>query len=794
MSAFILAVFLSLPACPPAAAAVQLSNGLTRCTVRTPHYQLVVDVTRDASVRLLGATGTKERVRLESVWLQQGAERFASSAAAPHPHLHSLRAGPYLVELHVENIRLTRGNRPWPGIAELSLFCHEDRVYLRVSFLCPQGKWVNRGRYVYQVPEQYDRRSGVNPSDLGFVLRTARPATSDGPRHTALLPPALPLAVQTTVPAGARLSVSGTQVTVECPGGKAPGSRHANEVGAVLLVATDKKAREHMLAVEDHPLAGRAFRVTRGEWLGYDPASGTYRLLARTSPTPTPPRGLRGGTQFTVHNDSHRRTILVDQRDPWGGIGGGILRDGRGEPLPVVIQFGLNFPELHQQAGEPGWATLTYPLHLAPRATRTVRAEHLYHGLTDREIMYLTSLENIGNPLLLQTTVGRNESHTVTTGRYPGPRKPGNELRINDFRRIYSQLRVRSVSAVLPTFFGYWDADEEYQGLVPGAITLRETGPFLIEYTVAARTTDGAVSGTVRVWQAAQAGMTRVFTDVTLHVNRSVPLSRKRPAPLFFLRHHAFNPMAFSRVAYTATNGHTRECKLTYTRSIVVNGAPLGPFPFACLYRADNRLDQGLPCSDITGNGGFVLLDWRVTAGNEEVRPGIYAFCTGADDEEAGPYARDVAVVPTSRLASLPRGSRIHYRAVQMVWGTNASDYRVMERERRCWALTPLRVNVTRGRRVSDDPPEVRAVGGRCRFTLSGGRDWLPVRVVGFIPGRALHVRQTDSTGLHRLGPVKPGEPWYNAWPDPGQSDACGFTFLVKKPPGEKTIELTVGP
>ena len=35
-----------------------------------------------------------------------------------------------------------------------------------------------------------------------------------------------------------------------------------------------------------------------------------------------------------------------------------MIRDGSGEPLPILVQFGLNFPEMHVEAGEPGWASI----------------------------------------------------------------------------------------------------------------------------------------------------------------------------------------------------------------------------------------------------------------------------------------------------------------------------------------------------------------------------------------------------------------------------------------------------
>ena len=786
--ATILASLLSVQTCP---AAVRLADGPSGCLVATDHYQLIVGVASDPMVRLMARDGKHELTTLRSLWLEADGKRFTTTPADPRPHFHPLHSGPYLVELHLENLVLAGDRDEWAGLAELSLFCQEDRVYLLAAFICADKEWVNRGLYVYPAPEGHRDCPPVGPSAYGLSLGVdtghAAPTLST---FDCVVDGKPKLYLRRTVPREASLRRANGAISAACqpvPESWQRGSAH--EVGAMVAVGSGPTGSWFRPFEDGDPLPVTAFAMTMGQAVGFDPARGVYALTAQTSGTPEPPRGLRAGTRYTVRNTGARRTILVDQRDPWGGISGGILRDGAGEPLPIVPQFGLNFPELNAEAGEPGWATMTYPLDLAPNETREIRAEHLYHALSDREIIYLTSLDNVGDPLLLQTTVGRCESHTLTTGPYPGELKPGNELRINDFRRIYSQIKVRSVSAILPTFFGYWDAAGTYQGLMPGLISFRETSPFLIEYTVDAATPDRAVAGRVRIWQAAHSDMTRVFTDVSLGVRKAVRLSPDRPAPLCFLRHHAFNPMAFRKFAFTALDGSTRAGDLDFARAVPVNGSPMAALPLACLYQASNGLDQGLPCSDITGNPGFVLLDWDVTIGGRPVRPGCYAFTCGANDGgEDGAYARDVAVVPSDRVTEIAAGSHIRYRAVQMVFGDNSSDATAMERERDRWAVHPLHAAATIGEVLSNDPPEIRARAGRIACEIAGGADWVPVRVVGFQPGKRLHVRQTDASGSRELGPGAPDEPWYNAWP--AKDARCGFTFLIRTGRAGEAVKL----
>lgn len=775
---------------PSAVLAVRMTNTPTGCTVSTGGYRLAVDVGRSPLVRVFTPDGRREVTRMDALWLRANGRRFERDSAAT-PHFHPVRSGRYLVELHLENVVLRDVAGSWPGLADVSLYCHEDRVYLVVAMLCPQKEWVNRGLYVYRAAEGHRACPPVSAAVFGFGLAGlggSATATPDG----VIAGRGPVVALRQTMPVGRpQMRASGGVATFERAASDSPwlpGSVH--EIGAMLAFTASPARARDLLAAEAAPLPADAFTMSMGKCEGFDAERGVYCLTAVTSGTPSPPRGLRAGARFTVRGDGRARTVLIDQRDPWGGISGGILRDGAGEPIPVPIQFSLNFPELNAEAGEPGWAFLTYPLRLAAGERREVRAEHLYHALSDREVTYLNSLENIGDPLLLQVTVGGLETHTLTTGAYPGKLIPGNELRVNDFRRIYTQVRSRSASAVLPTFFGYWSADGSYQGLMPGDVIMRETSPFLTEYAVSAATRDGAVAGSVRVWEAPHADMTRIFTEVSLRVRRAVRLDAGRVAPLFFLRHHAFNPMAYTRYAYTQADGSARAGDLTHSRTVVAERDALGLLPFACLYRATNHLESNLACSDITGNPGFVVLDWDVRFGGKVIAPGCYVFCTGEGDVPDGAYARDIAVVPSMPVAEVPAGSTIRYRAVQMVFGDNASDHAVMARERAAWALHPLRAAATVGQVVSADPPEFLADRGRAQATISGGAGWAPIRVRGLLAGKRLHVRQADAAGSRELGPGSGDEPWYSAWPD--AQGACGFTFLIHLPDGGNPTRLTV--
>ena len=761
----------------PATAEVILSNGPTACTITTSRYQLRVDAASPTLISLRGG-GQPLLLGIAALSLTSDGRRYEWKGR-PAPHLHTLRAGPHLVEFCLENIVLKTGADTWPGLAELRATCHEDKVYLHLRFLLPTGAWINAGHFVYRRPEGHPEAVQCSPSDARLVMRLATWPVRD---HDALALNAQPsLAMFATLPRDTGLTAVGErEVALGVPVGDTPWVPGAvREAACVLLVAPDRKQATAALDLERHPLDASAFTATMGACEGFDPRTGLYQFRAQTSPTPEPPRGLRAGSAFSVANDARARMLLVDSFDPWGGICGGLVADGEGEPLPIRVQFGLNFPELHSEAGEPGWASLTFPLHLAPRERRDIRVEHLYGGATDHDLLYLNSLENVGGPLLYQATVSRLESFTVTSG---------GELAINDFRRHYRDLKIRSVSAILPTFFGYYDAQDRYQSLIPGEVRIIEAGPFLAEMTIAVRTADGRVAGNVRLWEVPCSDLTRLFSEVTLRVNQDVRLSPKRAAPIFFLRHHAFNPMAFRRFAAWVAPGEVRTGELNFVSEVAANGLSLASQAFGCLYRASNGIDQGIPCSDITGNPGWVLLDFSARVGKAAISPGLYAFGTGANDAEHGDYARDLAVVPARRVEILPAGSLIHYRALQVVYGDNSSGYAPMEAERQAWAVRPLRVKAQVGAVVSADPPHIKAANDTAEFMPSGGTDWIAVRVSGFRHAGPLRVWQIGSDGTEMPLSHARGEPWYISWPD--AHGKIGYTFLVKLPPSGASLHL----
>lgn len=153
------------------------------------------------------------------------------------------------------------------------------------------------------------------------------------------------------------------------------------------------------------------------------------------------------------------------------------------------------------------------------------------------------SLENIGNPPLLQTSVVVTESHTITTG---------NEVRFNDLRKLKSDYSSgRSISAVLPTFFKYFDRDQsEWVEFKPETVEIMHPGPNYIEYLIHGKTSDHKANVKLHVWQVASSDITRVFSNVEIDVLQDLHVDTSTPGNLRWFEMHTFNPMAYKKYDY----------------------------------------------------------------------------------------------------------------------------------------------------------------------------------------------------------------------------------------------------
>lgn len=716
-------------------------------SVTAPQYEFKYDLSKPNL-----ASFKQDKAGMD-LFLTSGGKTYRSSLSAKPAKVHPIRIGRYLTELHVENIVLAASDgEEWPGLGEITLYCHPDRVYVRARLISNDREWIAGDMAAYQAYEGHRDCPDMEVAAAGVSMKGSLQVLSPDRKEVR----------------------SAEDIRFEA-GKWQKGSVH--EACFILYPGSRKEALK-ALDEELNPLPASAFHMTRGKVAGYNPHKGVYELIAKDTSTPEPLRGFYGGCTFTVQNDGHSRRILLEQLNNWGGLRGAIIRDGAGDPLPIRPQICINFPELGRH-GETDWGFVIYPLNLKPGEKKMITADHLYLGYGRNDQIMLAPLENVGSPVLMQTSVATVESHTMTTGLYfSNPDAPHNDLRLNDFRSYKGDYGAnRSVSAVLPSFFRYLDSSGKWHKVVPEHTDIAFEGPVFVDYTSTGRTDDGKVKVTVRTIQMPHNDMTRVFNYVTVDFLKDVSVEPSRKSNIRFAQQYTFNPMVFLKYAYTAEDGSVKTGDLDLSGEIKEDGTPLGRKPFICSYYAPNGLEHGIPCSDITGNPGFVLMDWKARINGKSVRPGLYVF-TAKAIADGGDYSRDIAVVPVEQVSEIEAGSRVEYTVENFVFGDVKSDYSVPAREREAFAVKPPRVAIKIGSKVRGFPVTIRASGDEADFTLTGGANKLAVRVDGFASPAPIKLSEWSGDHFVPVDQGVHGNDWYQCHED--GSGGFGFIFLAE--------------
>ncbi|MFQ6133077.1 MAG: hypothetical protein ACE5R4_13635 [Armatimonadota bacterium] len=790
--------------------------------VQAPEYVLQFDLRHPCIALLRRPHGWENlpggRISL-SVRTPQG--EFSSLHATVAARVHVVRLGWYLTEVQVQNIVLaTAEGEEWPGLGEMTLYCHRDRVYARAAFLANDGEWVANDMVVYQAREGHrqwpagrilrasvdfemgaeDEARQISISHAGTELTTedgdevgweALPSGAGGmyvARITGTEGLALLFPHESGIDYYAGKYVGGGQEILwqACAyhatqhGDKAArweaGDRH--EVHFALMPASHVRERDllRVRSAEAYRRSYVRFQTTRGEYLGYDARKGVCAFKAVDASSPEPPPGYVGGCTYEASAVYRDLELLVDQFNDWGGLRGAIVKDGQGNPVPIQPQISANFPELHEH-GERDWGYVTYPISLRRGETKAFQVDHLYNGYGQAAQILLMSLENIGRPPLLQTSVAVAESHTMTTGL--------EEMRFNDFRRLKTDYGgYRSVSAVLPTFFSYRDVTRQQQVVRPETVDIAHVGPLYTEYTVSGRTTDGKAQVDVRVWQSAMDDLTRVFCEVDINVLGRIALDREPDQFVHFLKLHTFNPMVYLKLGHTGSGGEVQTVDLDLSGTIRADRAELGEWPFLAAYHAPNGLEGGVPCSDIVGNPAFVLLSWEAQVNGEAIEPALYAFAA-RDTGSGGDYSRDVSIVPAEKLAYISPDSHVRYSAVGTVYGDSTSSHEEPTRLREQFALNRPTLTVGEGEVLGEFPWRMRVPAGATavEFGVSGGANRMPVLVEGFAEALPIELAGSDG-GAPATVHAATDRDWYQCYRSGEQS--VGYAFLVDMQDGSE--------
>jgi hypothetical protein len=730
------------------------------CTVQTKAYSLAADVYAVPPVAVTaksdGAVFSVNRIELE-----EGGKVYTSDFASAVPRLHILRIGSYFTQFNLENIVLKSGTNAWPGLVELSVYCHADRVYWAASFICNKKDWVvrsfgRRGTYVYKARDGFTNCDPRTPTAVRLVFQTSEPV----PAVTQTLNPVYAVSgrsgVLATLPRVAScglVSGGGTEwmlsATNSALGGTWP-TNHIFEIGAMTAFAPEQSVLEQTMTNQLSPLTTNNISVSSGgSYYGFSAKDGLYKFDA------TIPSGI-GGVRFTASNSGALPRDCLIEQETIGGISGTLLLDGVSNPVPVVIQHSLNFSG-EAAYGEVANATQIYPLALAAGGSAARQCAVFRDKVLPYACIWLNCLEAgvddaaPANPrtIIFQTMMCGNETHTT---------RVGDEQRITDFRpHEWSRGTNATAHSALVKILEYDDAAGIRQYMEVTGIRMIEQGPFINEFEMTVWSTDGKVGGTIRRILCTHSDHNRIFDRVNLYVRETVALSTNKQAPLVFYQlHRDFPPVRYAQYAFMAASGAFQVGSYSSDNTVFHNGTVAASLPAGFMF------DAGY-LSTRAGNPGYVFSRWDVRLNGTAVAPGVLIRRSNDTDRVNG-------IVPALPIQTISGGSYIGYDVMSFTGGNEFTRQELIEEQAACWR-GGLTVTAETGRVVENFPPKVRAINGRAVFTVQGGQDYVPVRVCGLAQG-AVQGRVTAGNGT----PVEMTSLWYNAWPD---GDRMGISIPV---------------
>ena len=544
--------------------------------------------------------------------------------------------------------------------------------------------------------------AAAGTAQLATEAPFAAPATI-GQRPVALLPAA-----------GKSLAVLGGAGSQLSDGGRrwsAPLDPAAHNAVWIFRPGTATGRMAALFAEELDPLPAAAVTVTGGQWRGYDPVSGLYRLEPETNRAAfsfeqcfmNPARRLENNIR--VRNDRRPRTIMVQSTTGMATMQAAVVADAHGFPLPVPVQTAKNFDGELEEPDDSSYGDAFFPITLAAGEERSFQLLHLFQNWGNHALKQVSFIRFFHG--YWHMSLGAHETSCFTHNWM----KMGNSgmLQIPDFRVLSGEMwpgQPQHHYAQWPGFLQY----NQQVGLLHERTVFDSVSPNLARFTMYFHTTDGAASGHLQVMELPQRDEKRVF--VRMRFDWQKPVVIEGDARMNFKWVNIFEKQTPKALMWTAPDGTMRN-------------VPAGPLCGELLTAA-----SPVVASDpaVASFGCIVLVrSFQARLGGNDYRQPAVSAQFGREDGNFW------LTVPVEKLTLLP-GDFLEAEVMLMPHGepTVPELKPVRERTERFGAGIPRVRRVDTGRKIADFPATVEAADEVAAFTVEGGFDYMPLIVKGF--------------------------------------------------------------
>ena len=752
------------------------------------HYAAFVDTKApQALLRVVSAAGDPI-YDLGDIALMQDGKIYTSDFVKFPPRMHILRNGSYFNEIHIQNIVLVHAdNDYWPGLVEYTITFYNEKIYHLVTYIANDKEVVltpitgaenGVGRRGYEAREGFYSCPEVNPASVYFTLSYGAGSSNVENTREAIYEGLLNMVSLPTYPEGLPVqSLTGGVLRVEdnelsIPW--VPGRRH--QVG-LMTAFGEPQYLEKLVHVEKNPLTTN--EIESEYFVGYNPRNGLYqfndRVVLNSSATKRYP--------IRFKNIADNRRIFIEHETP-GNVSAGIYCDQQMTPLPIHVQYSLNFPNLVGESNirEVGNSTRIIPLQLnagsQPDIVLLLYGSHFDSAEPQkRATTWLNTLSQGEGCPILQTSIFNQET---TTFRFDA------SIFMTDFRphyynRMYTdgdgnEVLAPSAHSAMNLFISYYDRDNNHISLIANAIRMMHGGPFFNEYEVSVVSQDQKMKGVLKVAIPGTSDHNRVFYELDVDVLEDIPLSEDHTKHLnFFGLHRPWPPVNYVYYAFIQPDGHVNIGEFPRNADLILEqNAEVAKNGFISMYYVPGGPGTA---NQRAGNPMYVMQDWDVTINEQEVIPGAYAYSEFVDNvQDRG--SRAIAIKPMQRIKTIERGSRIRYRLIAFTGGDHTWDIADILSEYDSWK-TGFQIHAAKGADNQAYFPHFVAQNNQLQAVIQGGKDWIPVKISNLEPGNVVSAMVITKGGdVLDLASGMPDGIWYSAWTDMEDKKGISYTWF----------------
>ena len=525
-------------------------------------------------------------------------------------------------------------------------------------------------------------------------------------------------------------------------------------------------------------------------YLGYDALNGAYTLrmdgtdfnTGYANPT------LHFTAPITITCDDSDRDVYIRARGNNGCLEAGAILDDTNTLVPINVQVCKNF---QGDGGEPFYSIKDYqygdsffPVSLKANEKVSLTLLNLYQNWGINPLKQLSSIEFHVSYYHLST--GTTESNCIApyfVGNKDGWLLP--DFRTRSGKMWAEQPQFNSVGVL--NFMTY---NKKALGIIPTETVLSEytgceidsTGLHYSDITSDYVSDCGSYTYSLRHVEFPQTDENRTYYTLDVKFNREITFDNfKRDFDLFYFNGRFVN---YNKFGYLDA-----ENNITNTNAKVLSDAyyTLGSdCPYWGFYDVtedtEYQLDEHFGC-----NFAMVIKDSEIVMGGTKQNIPLAVRLNALEDKTSGSLTLDA-----KEITFMP-GDSIKINMILLPWGvgTEETDENVV-RVREDSALKPTKIDAYTGTVVEDDfVPAIRAEGGKAEFVLSGGRNNIAVKLMGFTGMQTpdVYVVDGENKTLVNAASVNGYDGYYVQYEDDG---TYSFTYLYGPGSPDDSIRIYV--